>query len=756
MTSIPEPLAAALEATYRLEGELGRGGMATVYLASDLKHGRQVAVKVLHPELAAAIGGERFTREIEIAAKLTHPHILMLIDSGEADGYLYYVMPLVEGESLGDRLKREGRIPVAESIRIMDQVASALSHAHERGVIHRDVKPANILLSGDQAIVADFGIARAVEAAGGSGLTGTGMAVGTPAYMSPEQAFDHGTVDGRSDVYAMGCVLFEMIAGRPPYESTSAMALLAKHAAERPPSLRQVNGDVPLFVDRAVSRALAKSPADRFDSPRDFVRTLRSEAVVAPVGRRRIAVLPPVNIGADADQQYLVLGLHEALISQIGAGDLAVLARTSVLQYQDGDRPARDVCRELAVEAVVESSIFCVGESLGVQARLVDGETEESRWSGSYDGTLGEVLSMYRTATKSIADGIHDALGLRSRDGADRPSVDPVAYEKYMRGRVNQQSFNPTDIDRAIDYFQAALDIQPDYAPAQAGIALTWGSKIVLGIVPSDEAGPAWLEAARRAAELDPALAEAHQALAQAHTWYNWDWEAAAGHRAGSQRAAVAHLLLPLPGHAAPRPGERRTDRPGHGDRPLQPLHADAAGDPEGAHGEAPRGHRPARGGSPQPPPLLRAVLAASGPGGRRRGPAALPGVLHAPRGRGHGHRAHGRRRRPPGGHGAGRRAPRGAVPDDVCEAQQHAAPLLLGWGYRSGRGVDGALVRHAGPRARVHELPGHQPQASGGSAVPGGDHQARAAVAGGGSLCRTTRGSYPTSRRIKSRTSRG
>jgi serine/threonine-protein kinase len=527
MTAIPERLAAALEATYRFEGELGRGGMATVYLASDLKHGRQVAVKVLHPELAAALGGERFTREIEIAAKLTHPHILTLIDSGEAAGYLYYTMPFVEGESLGDRLKRDGTIPVPEAIRIMDHVASALSHAHGKGVVHRDVKPGNILLSGDQAIVADFGIARAVEAAGGSGLTGTGMALGTPAYMSPEQAFDHGTVDGRTDVYAMGCVLFEMIAGRPPYESATAMALLAKHAAERPPSLRQLDGTVPLFVDRAVGQALAKSPDERFDSPTDFVDTLRSESIVAPVGRRRLAVLPPVNIGNDPDQQYLVLGLHEALISQIGRGDVAVLARTSVLQYQGTDQPAKDICRELDVEAVVESSIFCVGESIDLQARLVDGRTEESRWSGSYDGKLGEVLSMYRTATKSIADGIHAALGLKSQDGAERPSADPVAYEKYMRGRVNAQSFNPADIDRAIDYFQAALEIQPDYAPAHAGIALTWGSKIVLGMVPSDEAGPTWLETARRAAELDPDLAEAHQSLAQAHTWYNWDWEAA-------------------------------------------------------------------------------------------------------------------------------------------------------------------------------------------------------------------------------------
>jgi len=524
MTQIPEDLARALEGTYRLERELGRGGMATVYLAEDLKHSRQVAVKVLHPELAAAIGATRFMREIEIAARLTHPHILMLIDSGEADGHLFYVMPFIEGESLHDRLKREHKLPLHEAVRIMDQVASALSHAHAQGVVHRDVKPANILLSGDQAIVADFGIARAVQSAGAAKLTGTGMALGTPAYMSPEQAFDQHLVDGRTDVYAMGCVLFEMLTGRTPFESKTALALLAKHAATKAPSVRSVDPDLPLFVDRAVSQALAKERAQRFESPRDFADTLLSEAVVAPVGRRRIAVLPPVNIGNDPDRQYLVLGLHEALISQIGRGDVAVLARTSVLQYQDADRPAKDVCHDLDVEAVVESSLFCVGDSLGVQASLVDGATEENLWSGSYDGDMSSVLSLYREATGSIAEGIHGALGLSSLARGERPTVDPAAYEKYMRGRVYQQSFNPADLDRAVSYFEAALEIEPDYAPAHAGISLIWGSKIVLGMVPGDEYGPTWKETAERAVALDPNLAEAHQVLGQALTWFDFDW----------------------------------------------------------------------------------------------------------------------------------------------------------------------------------------------------------------------------------------
>lgn len=524
MTAIPSGLARALENTYTLRRELGRGGMATVYLAEDLKHKRQVAVKVLHPELAAAIGSPRFVREIEIAARLTHPHILMLIDSGEADGNLFYVMPFVDGESLRDRLSRERCLPLPDAVRIMDQVASALAYAHGMGVIHRDIKPANILLAGDQAIVTDFGIARAVQAAGGSKLTGTGMALGTPAYMSPEQAFDHANVDGRTDVYAMGCVLFELISGRPPFESKTAMGLLARHAAEKAQSLRELDAEVPLFLDRAVSRALAKEPDDRFDSPATFAETLRSESVVAPVGRKRLAVLPPVNIGGDPENQYLVLGLHEAMISRLGQGNVAVLARTSVLQYQNTDKPAKEICRELSVEAMVESSLFRVGESVGVQARLVDGETEESLWSGSYDGEVDDVLSLYREVTRSIADEIHGALGPEGPPTTSRPVVDPVAYEKYMRGRVHQQSFNPADVDRALQYHEAALEIQPDYAPAHAGISLIWASKIVLGMVPAAEFGPTWRETAQRAVELDPNLAEGYQALAQAHTWFDFDW----------------------------------------------------------------------------------------------------------------------------------------------------------------------------------------------------------------------------------------
>ena len=267
-------LNSALLSRYAIERTLGQGGMATVYLARDVRHERKVALKVLRPELAAVIGGERFLREIRLTANLQHPHILPLHDSGEADSFLYYVMPYVEGESLRDWLNRERHLPVDDALRVTTQVAAALSYAHQHGVIHRDIKPENILLASGAAVVADFGIARAVTEAGAGRLTETGLSLGTPQYMSPEQATGDRELDGRSDVYALGCVLYEMLAGEPPYTGPTAQSVIAKVLTEQPRRIRSARPTVPVHVEAAIHKAMAKLPADRFRSAAEFADAL--------------------------------------------------------------------------------------------------------------------------------------------------------------------------------------------------------------------------------------------------------------------------------------------------------------------------------------------------------------------------------------------------------------------------------------------------------------------------------------------------
>ncbi len=292
-------LQTALSGRYALERELGRGGMATVYLARDIKHDRYVAVKVLLPELAVTLGVERFLREIEVGTVLQHPHIVGVLDSGQTDGILYYTMPFVDGASLRDRLDREKQLPIDDAITIARQVSEALAYAHSKGVIHRDIKPENILLSADGAMVADFGIARAVSVAGGETLTRTGMAVGTPTYMSPEQAMASREVTAESDVYSLACVMYEMLAGQPPFSGPTAMALLARHSLDNVPSLKIVRGTVPDAVEDAIVRAMAKVPADRFHSAMDFAAALTDHQGAA---RRRQESIAAQAIAANTVQ----------------------------------------------------------------------------------------------------------------------------------------------------------------------------------------------------------------------------------------------------------------------------------------------------------------------------------------------------------------------------------------------------------------------------------------------------------------------
>ena len=561
--STEDHLKAALANRYVIERELGAGGMATVYLAEDLKHHRKVAVKVLRPELAAALGSERFLREIEIAANLQHPHIVPLYDSGEADGFLYYVMPYVEGESLRQRLDRDRRLPVEDVVRLTDDIAAALSYAHDHGIVHRDVKPENIMLTGGRAVVADFGIARAVTAAAGERLTGTGLAIGTPVYMSPEQAMGLEDVDARSDVYSLGCVVYEMVGGRAPFDGTTPQALLAKHAADTVPGLRTSDPAIPVFVERAVERALAKSPAERFQTPSAFAEALTSGTVVARVGRRRwrrrtvvgsatavalllavggwwlatmaggpaiqrLAVLPVENLTNDPDQEYLVQGVHTGLIDELALAGASVIARRSMMQYQNSDKPVRDIARELGVDALIEGSLERTGDSLRIRVQLIDGRTEEPLWTQSFDGDLRNIVGLERQVTRAIVDEIELALTpeAEARLASARP-VDPEVYEAYLKGEFHQGKLTAADLEIAMQYFEQALEKDPDYAQAHMGIASVWLARQQMGFVPPHEAGPRAKAAAQKAIELDSMLAEAHLALAAVKAYVDWDWPGA-------------------------------------------------------------------------------------------------------------------------------------------------------------------------------------------------------------------------------------
>jgi serine/threonine-protein kinase len=350
MPELLSRLQSALVDRYRLDREIGAGGMATVYLAQDVRHDRQVALKVLRPELAAVIGAERFLAEIKLTANLQHPHILPLFDSGEADGYLFYVMPFVEGETLRDRLNRDKQLPVAEAVRITIEVASALDYAHRRGVVHRDIKPENILLHDGQALVADFGIALAASKAGGSRMTETGMSLGTPHYMSPEQAMGEREITARSDVYALGCVLYEMLTAEPPFTGATAQAVVARVVTESPRALVPQRHTIPRHVEAAVLTALEKLPADRFATAAEFADALKDKNFASSVSLEPAAAAGAAQPTAGGRRRPgpVVMVLAAALAVATAAalwGWLRPAAAPLLSQFSLALRPNRRWCR---------------------------------------------------------------------------------------------------------------------------------------------------------------------------------------------------------------------------------------------------------------------------------------------------------------------------------------------------------------------------------------------------------------------------
>ncbi len=530
---------------YRLEEEIGRGGASTVYLAEDLKHGRKVAIKVLRP--VPGYEPQRFLREIRIAARLSHPQILPLHDSGEIEParpgdprLLYFVMPYAGCESLRDRLRREGPLPVDVALRITRAVAAALGYAHRLGVIHRDIKPENILLQEGEPVIADFGVATAVSAAGGDGvyITDHGFAVGTPAYMSPEQASAEPGLDGRCDQYSLACVLYEMLSGDPPFAGTGARATMARHAIEAPAPIGARRPNSPPAIERALARALAKEPADRFSTVVEF-----ADALVAPVpeiipaaapGTRReartIAVLPFVNASGDAENEYLSDGITDELIHALGKVEgLNVASRTSVFALKGLKEDIRNLGARLGVSAVLEGTVRRANNRLRITAQLIGVAEGRTLWSERYDRELQDVFEIQDEIARTIVTTLRSTL---LRDLGDAPPVrytaNLTAYHLYLKGRYWWNRRTQAAIAEGIKYFERAIEEDAGYALAYTGLADSFALQFDYRGAPVREGMERAKAMARRAIELDDTLGEAHTSLAWVTFIYDWDWPAAA------------------------------------------------------------------------------------------------------------------------------------------------------------------------------------------------------------------------------------
>ena len=525
-----EHLRTALADRYAIDRELGRGGMASVYLADDLKHHRKVAIKVLRPELGSLLGADRFAREIRMAASLNHPHILPLHDSGEAAGLLFYVMPYVRGESLRQKLDRERQFSVDDAIRITRQVAGALAHAHAHGLIHRDIKPENILLHEGEAMVTDFGIAVPTERGTDAKLTGTGMSLGTPAYMSPEQAAGEQTLDARSDVYSLGCVLYEFLAGEPPYTGPTAQAIIIKRFTDPVPSIRRLRPVVPVTVEQALLKALARDPADRFASVAAFagaLTTLSDEASRPP----SIAVLPFVNLSSDKENEFFADGITEDVIAHLSKiRSLKVISRTSVMPFKKREQSLREIGASLNVGSVLEGSVRRAGSRVRIVAQLIDAGTDEHIWTETYDRELTDIFAIQTDVALKIAAALETELSSEEqRRIRKKPTDDLQAYQLYLLAKHCMTRWTQEGVNQSLKYLEAAVTQDPNFALAYANIAYVY-TDIGLGVagsLPPADAFALARRAVNRAIQLDAELAEGHAMLGHLMYASEFDWAGA-------------------------------------------------------------------------------------------------------------------------------------------------------------------------------------------------------------------------------------
>ena len=556
----------AVAPRFAVEHELGRGGMAVVLLGHDLKLNRRVAIKVLERGDGLIAGVERFLSEIRIVAQLHHPNILPVFDSGEGENLVYYVMPYVAGGSLQERLKREGPLPIADAVRIAREVAEALDHAHRAGIVHRDIKPGNIMLADGVAVVADFGIARAIEASGGR-ITATGLALGTPAYMSPEQATASIHIDGRADLYALGCVLYEMLAGIPPFDGPTGQIVMARHVGDKVPSLQTIR-EVPRALEAVMLKSLAKIPGDRWPTARTMADELASTgstpsvaqpstwdgrkirlaaaagalllagvATVLSLGPKRgvpaatpvseidslpsLAVLPFIMIG-DSSHAPIASGLTEAVITAfVRTGGLRIPGQSTVERYAGRDQDPVAIGRELRVENVLVGSVQASRDTLRVTTRLVRVADGTLRWSDSYDGDMFNVFAMQDNITRRIIDALQVQLTPAGRSVLARGvgTRNETAYTLYTVGRSLYARADPVSLHRAVDYFKQSAAQDTSYAAPLVGLIDTYD--LLENVDPGRYrvSGADARELIRRAVALDPMNGDARAHLASRRYW---------------------------------------------------------------------------------------------------------------------------------------------------------------------------------------------------------------------------------------------
>jgi eukaryotic-like serine/threonine-protein kinase len=552
---------------YEIVEEIGRGGMATVYAANDVRHKRRVALKVLDPRIASTLGADRFLREIGIAARLTHPHIVPLHDSGEAHGSLYYVMPYVVGESLRARLARTGPLPVSEALRYGAEIAEALDYAHRHGVVHRDVKPENVILTEGHCVVLDFGIARAIHEAAGDRLTTHGMLLGTPAYMSPEQAGGEREIDARSDVFSLGVTLYEMLTSTSPFAAPTAAATLARVLTAPVPPVRSQRADVPAHVEDVLNVALHKKPSGRFQTAGAMAGRLQtivgSVATPAPAPRRGTRALIAAGfvaavlgaaflvrqglradpneaaLPADSANAYFASGIAEELLNALSdVPGLRVASRSASFAPDIASSDLRAVGRALGVTTVLEGSVRRAGETLRVTARLVNAGDGSVIWTSSIDGASGAVFDVQERIARTIVERLQ--LRLTSEAGeirlVRRRTHDPRAFDLVLRARSAARTSTRSGLLEAAQLLHEALARDSSYTETHAQLADVYEALAVFGdqrglpggatLTPGDMLRQARL-AAQRAVELDSLSASAHVALGTLIFRYDWDWSAA-------------------------------------------------------------------------------------------------------------------------------------------------------------------------------------------------------------------------------------